>query len=997
VDGASGQGAGIIILKAFTVKAEGATSLSASNDNVVELPHNIYIAAHNLVSSDNAADLFSIAADGSKNAAVILVPVNGMTEYSNMTASGLDFGVTFPNGVPGATGSLNIAGEGKFNLSAEGDLAYIALGGSVNLSQTDDFDVTAKGSGNIISLGYNGENPSGATLTFGGGKVTLTADGNETQANTIFVYGNDVPAQADDVTLKSNGASGGTNNGGNIFVSLTGASVIDKFTISANGGPSGGDGGTITVDVPSGAVNVPGVFSVNAPDTGKGGTLTITADEANLTAARLSADAEVEGDGGTVSLTVENALSIDPTSLISAIAGSSSGNGKGGTVSITGNGGFAVDSANIAATAQGSGKGGAITLKAPAHELAFSGDLNANGGDDNGEGGSIEFDVGTLALPEPSNTRIKANGHGTGKGGLLKVTAAGDITVANGNGTLSLEARNVDATDNNLNGDADGGTIDLTTTGALDLYSGAIAVSGGQRGGTLKAKGAEVILSGDFYADGGAQGDGGSITFEANSLTLPAEVNTIIAANGNGSGKGGDVTLKTSAQGITVSTEEQTVSIQAKSNESGDGGSVIINSTLDINPLGTAIDVSAGIGSKGTGGNITVAADGDLTVSGYLNANGGCDEGDGGQISLTGNIVSTSGTIEANSGSESCLAIAAKSSKPKLLAGPTLFSAGIISIHAGDKWVADGSPAIHADAKVGQSKGGLIIIETTNPVIMNPLANGSITARGLGNGEGGRVSVTNAQGILGPLSQAIEVNRIIQIASGLNAGIGVSGGSIQLNGIEVFRHNTGNATWPTALWSVNSSPSTTDNQIEAAAFSLPSGMRAVIAAGHYELYAFFDTAGLDQFFHITTSDELGVTNPISKTVSVMLDRNSYWEETAIHEAGHALDFVEAELSLSPSFLAAMDSEKANFNGQACNVVFAGTTVCTDPRFSSNTNWERFLLAVVESSDPHEVFAQLFAYKGAYLDHGYQMEPKDILMFGRTPNLNTYMTNLWALY
>lgn len=94
----------------------------------------------------------------------------------------------------------------------------------------------------------------------------------------------------------------------------------------------------------------------------------------------------------------------------------------------------------------------------------------------------------------------------------------------------------------------------------------------------MKFKGVNVILSGNFYADGGAQGDGGSIAVESDSLTLPADVNTIIAANGNGSGQGGEVILTLHGQALNVSGDNENVSLIAKSNETGNGGSVKINS-----------------------------------------------------------------------------------------------------------------------------------------------------------------------------------------------------------------------------------------------------------------------------------------------------------------------------------------------------------------------------------------------------------------------------------
>lgn len=895
-----------------------------------------------------------------------------------------------------AAETVKFKGEGGLKVLADGD--GLPDSEQITIGPWQSNFLTSSNNVNTL-LWTNQSGNFQTTLSFEGegtAPLVVRADGSE---DNIGVYGYPVKFEGGDVSIRTRGA---TNH--NIQIGFQGDPTANILGLS---------------------IDITGDFSVDAiGKDGNGGRIIVKADQSTIKATNVSVDASGpesgDGDGGTISWKT-NSFSLDSTTKFSFVANAAtagSGNAVNGDSSAilfdpgTGELALGTEEGQINFSARGgstSGNGGKVTLKdvpsaitvygavanatvvdvsvpgttgnggginiTTADALNFASDdsvMSANAGSASGKGGKISIDAASLNVAG-SNAHMVANGRDTGKGGEITVKIAGDFAVANGNGTVSLEARNVDAADSNLNGNADGGTIDLTAGGALDLYSAAIGVSGGQKGGSLKFKGVNVILSGDFAADGGAQGDGGSISIEADSLTLPADVNTIIGANGNGSGNGGEVVLTLHGQTLNVSGDNQNVSLYAKSYESGNGGTVTINSDSDVNLNGTAIDVGTGSNSDAAGGKITVTTTGDITTTGSLTANGGCNEGDGGDISLSGNVVTTSGTIEANNGSDTCLAIAAKTHSTKRSLGPTLFKAGNITINATDSWVATESTSLRAEALIGNSSGGIITIETTNPAYLNSLSDAAIRARGRGTGEGGWVRIPNAKAVAGSATVAIDVNRVIKVNGGDNVGVNGRDGRVALNGKYCSQYRTGEAVYPKTYWNCIDGFAPTGDEIVAAAALLPAILKdhlsqSSISTGNQTLNLYVMPALVDHetFFGQTVTGLVGISGATVGEVRVSsiflptITTAGQRKMITLHEIGHGLDYIWGNAHNHPYF-----GDYTSFNALSCTTVFSSSVCSSSP--SSFTNEQKLGLIDYQVDSTYanrqaEMFARIFAHQ-----------------------------------
>ncbi|MFA7340747.1 MAG: hypothetical protein WC028_28435 [Candidatus Obscuribacterales bacterium] len=695
-DGAASSGAGFIALLANSIDtATGAIVTASQGSSVAGTYHGVLIAATTINTAGSSG--LEIHADGngvtgvSNSAALGLVPEGSVTFTSTDVLNALYWSTSVSNFLT-TRGTVEITGGGSFKATANGNYSQLAVSGAPVMFANDG-DATLEARGDVdhnIKLGFYGTLTGGEDFTVSGsGNTKIDASGVSGAGGLVQIRANTTAISSAAYSVLANGPSSGNGDGGKLeldFISFaqgsattglisanaalggTGDARSDAISFrtysgtvkigteagqtafSAKGGGSSGDGGKVNIESNSDAVVISGktggvpIVDVSAPGTtGDGGIIYIFAN-AGITATgvapAMSADSgTVEGDGGKITLDVSGALLVLGTGGTSdaMLSAKSLADGKGGTVDITGVLGITVNSANIKVDGAADGKGGSILLKAPAQELTISGEFKANGGSGNGEGGVVTMEAGSLVLPNTSNTHIVANGSGDGKGGMLTLTIDGDINIANGNGTVSLEARNVDPADNNLGGNANGGTIKLTSGAVIDVYGAAIGVGGGLKGGSMNLVAAnQIAISGELYADGGPQGDGGDISLTADSIALPADIDTLVSANGNGSGRGGSVTLETRVQAITIGGGNRSFEIQAMSNGSGAGGFVFVNSAAKIDALGSAINVSAGTAEVGTesGGLISFKnLVGDISLTGVFQAKGGTG-GNGGTIEI---------------------------------------------------------------------------------------------------------------------------------------------------------------------------------------------------------------------------------------------------------------------------------------------------------------------------------------------------------------------------
>ena len=223
-----------------------------------------------------------------------------------------------------------------------------------------------------------------------------------------------------------------------------------------------------------------------------------------------------------------------------------------------------------------------------------------------GAGGKIILNVGSLASPSAPIV-LNADGYGSGNGGTIAVTinSTATQTIGTGNGQFSLSAQNGLSTASGAN--AFGGSVSLTTLGALLVADPT---------DNLKVT----------QSNGGGSVNGGSISLTGSQISAAAGGVLAITNNGVLNGLGGKISIT-----------ETGTNVDAKlGNASGDNFYLVAQ--------GGGIATSNGSLSVTTTGNIYLTTDGGTTdnvlganlsaVIGASGANGG-----GGTLSLNGNSI----------------------------------------------------------------------------------------------------------------------------------------------------------------------------------------------------------------------------------------------------------------------------------------------------------------------------------------------------------------------
>jgi hypothetical protein len=278
-----------------------------------------------------------------QNGAALLA--NGKTTLVSSQTDGGEIDLTSISGsiTVGLTAGNTIVATG----AAAGDGGSIALQAALGIATSGVFDASgADGDGGLITLvagddvsisnNIYSDSQSGGNF---GGQISITAGSDDIGG---AVTGG--AATIDDSRLSANGSSAGTigGSGGDIIVSAFGALVItDTATIRANAGPDyDGSGGTVTLDTtdndPSTISDFDGDLTVNGTITasggqtgGDGGTVTLLAGRSLMVTAAITAT----GDDAGGQVTGDSGAGTTLSAPIDASASSSSGNG--GAVSLT--------------------------------------------------------------------------------------------------------------------------------------------------------------------------------------------------------------------------------------------------------------------------------------------------------------------------------------------------------------------------------------------------------------------------------------------------------------------------------------------------------------------------------------------------------------------------------------------------------------------------------------------------------------------------------------
>ena len=493
--------------------------------------------------------------------------------------------------------AITLAG-GRLDLGGRGGIGALrAPGGSIAL--------VATGAGEW-ALGGHGAAPTGAA------NRVLVADGMRLDASgaggRIVIRGGQFRVEHSAVTAQAtdDGAAGA------IDVEVAdGVELVDSVLQSATAGPHAA--GRIAIRANRLELAEGSRVDTSTFGSGAGGAIAIEAGDARITGGsyvRNNVEADASGHGGRTDVVVRGTLVVDGAD--SAISTTTRGDGAGGALSI---------------------RAGEIVVRGGSLQAATTTGADA---------GSVDVDVGRLALAEGGS--IIVGTFGDGHGGRVSVRASGEVTIE---GTSSAgPASQIHAA--TWGGSGDGGSISVTAGSVSLAHDGSInglSYDAGRAATvTVRADTLTIADGGDITTESYLRSPGGgTITVDAGSIAIVGR------GEGRSTSPGSDrvsTGIHTFAADIAVRAGSLTMTdsgaIAARTWNDNPGGQISIRvARLDLRDGAQINAESMGhSGYLGRAGNIDVAATESIRIAGEVGDRysgirvGTRSSGDGGRIDV---------------------------------------------------------------------------------------------------------------------------------------------------------------------------------------------------------------------------------------------------------------------------------------------------------------------------------------------------------------------------
>jgi filamentous hemagglutinin family protein len=505
------------------------------------------------------------------------------------------------------TDQLSIRNGGQVNANTQGE----GNAGDLSVKATNLVDIKDEGSA-ITTTVASGAKGKGGNLTIETGSLKvskgadiLTDTFGDGDAGKLQIKATDsVEVSGEGTYVSADVNQDATGNGGSLTIDTGNLIVRDGAFVSAS---TYGDGnaGNIIVNA-NGAVNLDGtsadgqfasaIYSfLNTGATGKAGNIDITADSLSLTnGVQINSSTYGNGDGGNVIITAKQ-LSVRDGAGLGTDTFSA---GKAGNLTINVEN-FTVQNSQVSASTLGKGNAGNLTVNA-SESVELSGEFLDENGNPIGPGGLL----------------AQSDLDATGKGGNLTVETQ-RLSISNGSKIQAATFNNGDAGEIEIRASE----IDLFNTPnannqfPTEISAGSIRdVQGRNANSPLKGNGGSVTIEAErlsisngarinVRSDG--QGNSGSLNLETSNLNLSdrAEISASTASN-----EGGNINLK--IDDTLTMRNNSLISAQALKN--ADGGNIDIDTNFivafpnQINGNGSDIIASA---AEGDGGRITINAE----------------------------------------------------------------------------------------------------------------------------------------------------------------------------------------------------------------------------------------------------------------------------------------------------------------------------------------------------------------------------------------------------
>jgi filamentous haemagglutinin family N-terminal domain len=536
--------------------------------------------------AQNSANLASVVNQGS-----ITVGDNGFVYLvaPSVNNSGLIVAKAGQVGLGSGTGfTLDFGGDGLVKFEVSGRVA----------------DVVKGPDGRSLSAAVSND----GTISAAGGRVILTGDAargvvSSVVSNTGVIEATSLSDLAGQVEL----------------LARSGGDVINSGSIDVSS--ASGSAGQILLS--GGNVAQLGAISADALADGDGGSITLRASEVVALGgdSATTANAGLNGDGGSILVIGENTALVADGAALSARGGAQSGDG--GFVETSGYRNMSIGA--VADVSAANGAAGTWLIDPYDIEIVTgSGSTGINDADpfaSTADGAKLGVNLITTALANGSNVTITTGDGGTGAG---DITLSTDLTHTGlADSTLTLNAHN----DIVLNGAISSATAKLN----LELNANN-AAGGGEPSGS-----GSVLFNSTIDTNGGALSANGAAITVSNTI-VAADVD-LTATDGNivttGAGHitADTLSLTATKAGATIGAENNAIKIDAVTlNAQAAGGHIIVTDTAG----------GLAIGTVSTGGD---KSETDATRALLTTENGSLTQGDGDGVSAWATNLVSSGAI----------------------------------------------------------------------------------------------------------------------------------------------------------------------------------------------------------------------------------------------------------------------------------------------------------------------------------------------------------------